>query len=324
MKNIAVLTGGRAAEVEISRRSARTVVAHLPRDRYRPYLVELRGQQFVEVETEQVLDLNDFGFDGPDGRVRFAAVYGSIHGDPYENGRLQGYFELLQLSYTGAGPTAMALTFDKQSTKAALAGQGIPMAASVRVNKGVPIDIHSITPLKFPCFVKPNANGSSYGVSRVETASELTAAINKGFQYDDALLIEEFLAGREFTQGVYRDAEGQVVILPITEIRTSNAFFDYNAKYQGNSEEITPANLSPDLAATCSAQTRRIYEYLQLRGVSRVDYILRGDQFFMLEVNTVPGMSEASVIPQQCTAAGIPLGELLHAVLLDASGQEVE
>ena len=318
MKTIAVLTGGPAAEREISLKSARTVFEHLPRNRYRPYLIELRGKQFIERENGQSLDLNDFSFRGPEGRITFDQVYGSIHGTPYEDGRLQGYFELLGIPYTGADPTTMALTFDKQLTKAALQGQAVPLAASVRLRKGEAFILSSVTQLKFPCFVKPNANGSSYGVSRVEAAAALDQALELGFQYDDTLIIEEFLAGREFTQGVYRDLSGRVVVLPLTEIVTGNSFFDYEAKYQGNSEEITPAVVPTRLAIACAAQTEHIYTYLGLRGVSRIDYILRDDEFYMLEVNTVPGMSAQSVVPQQCTAAGVELGELLHAVLEDS------
>ena len=322
MKIIAVLTGGNAAERAISAGSARTVYDHLPRDRYRPYLIELKNGRFVESESGATLDLNDFSWRVGERRVRPDVVYGSIHGDPFENGKLQGYFDLVGIPYTGAAPTDMALTFDKQLTKIALQPHRVPLARSVRLRRGETISQETIARLAFPLFVKPNANGSSYGVSRVERSAELGAALDKGFGYDDSLLIEEFLDGREFTQGVYRDTAGKTVVLPLTEIITPNHFFDYEAKYQGRSEEVTPAAVSPDQATAVAAQTRLIYRVLGLRGVSRVDYILREEQFFVLEVNTVPGMSAASIIPQQCAVAGIPLGELLHAVVRDASGKQ--
>ena len=318
MKTIAVLTGGPAAEREISLKSARTVFEHLPRDRYRPYLIELRGKVFVEVASATPLDLNDFSLTVDGEKIAFDAVYGSIHGSPYEDGRLQGYFEMLGIAYTGGAPPDMALTFDKQLTKAALRPHGLPLAQSIRMRRTDKLDPSKITHLKFPLFVKPNANGSSYGVSKVEQLADLTAAVAKAFQYDQSVLIEEFLDGREFTQGVYRNASGEVVVLPLTEIRTGNSFFDFDAKYQGNSEEITPADVPETDRIACSTFTQLIYELLGMKGVSRVDYILRDGLFYMLEINTVPGMSEASIIPQQCAAAGVPLGELLHAVLVEA------
>ncbi len=314
--NIAIVTGGDVAERGISLGSAKTVFEHLDPSKYNRYVIELNNRRFVEQSTGVPIDMNDFSLQREGGKVRFDLVYLMLHGHPAEDRRLQGYFELLGIPYTGCDVFSSALTFDKQATKDFLRSHDVPMAESQLLLKGRPIDWPALQQL-VPAFVKPNKNGSSYGVTKVKAADKLEAAVELAFQYDDEVVVERFLDGREFSNGVLR-RNGDITVLPITEIVPFGEFFDYKAKYEKQSEEITPARLDAGLTKKVQALTRRIYEVLSCRGACRVDYILVGDTFYILEVNTIPGMSETSILPQQAIAHGWTISELLDAVVEEA------
>jgi D-alanine-D-alanine ligase len=316
--NIAIITGGNVAERPVSLKSAVTVAQHLDDAKYRKFILELNGTRFCDQSTGLPVDLNDFSLPGANGeRVRFDLAYLILHGHPAEDGRLQGYLELMGIPYTGCDPLVSALTFDKQACKRFLHAQDIPMAPSHIVHQGQSYDNTALLKMGLPLFVKPNKNGSSFGVSKVNHADGLDAAIEKAFRFDDEVLVEGFLDGREFSNGVFR-RNGEIVVLPVTEIISYNEFFDYQAKYEQQSKEVTPAELSPALAQKCQEQTRRIYAALGCRGICRFDYILVEDTFYFLEANTIPGMSAASIVPQQAAAFGISLSALLDAAVDEA------
>ena len=313
--NIAIITGGNVAERPVSLKSAVTVARHLDDAHYRKFVLELNGKSFVEQQSGRTVDLNDFSLLLENGeRVFFDLAYLILHGHPAEDGRLQGYLEMLGIPYTGCDPLVSALTFDKQACKDFLHVHGIPMAPSRVVFRGGPIDEKALLEMGLPLFVKPNKNGSSFGVSKVNAPEALDAAIARAFEFDDEVVVEGFLKGREFSNGVFRQ-NGEIVVLPVTEIISFNEFFDYKAKYENESKEVTPADLTPELLHKCQEQTRKIYAALGCRGICRFDYILVGDTFFFLEANTIPGMSEASIVPQQARAFGISLSGLLDAVV---------
>ena len=313
--NVAIITGGNVAERPVSLKSAVTVARHLSDDKYQKFVLELNGTKFVEQQSGSTVDLNDFSLllENRE-RVHFDLAYLILHGHPAEDGRLQGYLEMLGIPYTGCDPLVSALTFDKQACKDFLRAHGVPMAPSRVVFRGQPYDTAALLDMGLPLFVKPNKNGSSFGVSKVNTPDTLDAAIAKAFEFDDEVVVEGFLKGREFSNGVFRK-NGEIVVLPVTEIISFNEFFDYKAKYENQSKEVTPADLSPELLQKCQEQTRNIYAALGCRGICRFDYILVGETFFFLEANTIPGMSEASIVPQQARAFGISLSGLLDAVV---------
>ncbi|MBK6946658.1 MAG: D-alanine--D-alanine ligase [Haliscomenobacter sp.] len=316
-RTLAVITGGNVAEREISLKSAETVAQHLDPSKYEVFILDLIGKIFIDKQSGARVDLNDFSLDLGDRKVTFDAVYLMLHGHPAEDGRLQGYFELLGIPYTGCDPLVSALTFDKQACKDFLKSRGIPMAPSVVVRKGMPYDQNALLKMGLPLFVKPNKNGSSFGVSKVNQPNELPQAIEKAFAFDNEVVVEAFLKGSEYSNGVLRK-DGGIVVLPITEIIPKNEFFDFKAKYENESKEITPALLPMELTRNCQEQTRKIYEALGCRGIARFDYILVDRVFYFLEANTIPGMSEASIVPQQAAAHGWTITELLEAVVQEA------
>ncbi len=316
-RTLAVITGGNVAEREISLKSAETVAKHLDPSKYEVFILDLIGKIFIEKKSGARIDLNDFSLDLGDRKVTFDAVYLMLHGHPAEDGRLQGYFELLGIPYTGCDPLVSALTFDKQACKDFLKSHGIPMAPSVVVYKGKLYDEKELLKMGLPLFVKPNKNGSSFGVSKVNHPHELPQAIEKAFAFDNEVVVEGFLKGTEYSNGVLRK-DGETVVLPITEIIPKNEFFDFKAKYENESQEITPALLPMELTRNCQEQTRKIYEALGCRGIVRIDYILVDRVFYFLEANTIPGMSEASIVPQQAAAHRWTITELLEAVVQEA------
>jgi D-alanine-D-alanine ligase len=315
--NVAIIAGGDVAERGISLQSAATVHQHLDAAKYRKFLIELNRGVFTEKNSGTRVDLNDFSLPLPGETIRFDLILLMIHGHPAEDGCLQGYFQLLGIPCTGCNLFVSALTFDKQACKDFLRAYDIPMAPSQLLHKGKPIDLAALSGMGLPLFVKPNKNGSSYGVSKVKSTEELPAAIAKAFEFDDEVVVEGFLAGIEVSNGVLR-RNGEIVVLPITEIVPQNEFFDYKAKYEKESQEITPARLSDELRDKCQAQTKRLYEVLGCRGLCRFDYILVGETFYFLEGNTIPGMSATSIVPQQAAAHGWSIAELLDAVVEDA------
>ena len=316
-KNVAILTGGNVAERGISLKSAKTIKRHLSDERYQSWIIELNGRQFVEQSTGQVLDMNDFSLNSASGTVHFDLVFLILHGHPAEDGSILGYFELLGIPCTGCDHLTGALTFNKQLTKDFLRPHGIPMANSRVLRRGHAISAPDLQSLGLPLFVKPNKNGSSYGVTKVTSPDELMPGIEKAFEFDDEVIVEQFMDGVEFSNGVFRNGT-EVVVLPVTEIRSDNDFFDYAAKYENASQEITPAELSDELRDHCQALTRNIYTLLNCKGMCRVDYILVDGVFHLLEINTIPGMSEQSIVPQQVRAAGWTLTKFLDAIVQEA------
>lgn len=310
---IAVVVGGDSSEREVSLRSGAATAAALDRDRFDPTIVDVSRGGWVTADG--VIDKNDFSVGG----VRFDYALVMIHGTPGENGILQGYFELLGIPYSTCDVGVSALTFNKTLCKAALHGTpGMCFSREVALRRGDVVDARAIVDrLGLPLFVKPNQSGSSCGVSKVKRVEDLLPAIDEAFKESDMVLCEEFIDGVEISQGVMI-CEGKEFVLPITELVSHNEFFDYKAKYTGQSDEITPARLSQNIARKVSEATLAAYKRLGCRGVVRVDYIVKGETPYFIEVNTVPGMSEASIIPQQWAAAGLTMGDGLSLIIGDA------
>ncbi len=318
MKRIAILTGGPSAEREISLQSAQMVAQHLDPSVYRHRLIFMNADKWVEAETENTIDLNDFSLECNGSKEWFDFVFLVIHGTPAEDGKIQGYFEILKIPYSTCDTLSAALTFNKQKCKEFLQAHRVPMAPSVLLLRGEETPQDRINALGFPLFVKPNNNGSSYGVSMVRQASELQAAVDLALQYDEEVMIEGFLQGREFGCGLVR--EGDVLhAFPVTEIIPEGDFFTYEAKYEGASQEVTPAQISSELSDACQTLSKKIYQVLSCRGMVRIDFILVGEQFYFLEANTIPGLSAASIIPQQAAAYGWSFARLLEAVIEDCT-----
>lgn len=263
------------------------------------------------------VDKNDFSYtkDGERRNFDFALVI--IHGTPGENGILQGYFELIGIPYSTSGVLASAVTFDKASTKAIAQKAGANVAREIIVTKGENIDTKKITDtLSLPLFVKPNGAGSSFGVSKVKTAEELLPAIEKAFTEDRRVIIEEFLAGREVSCGIFT-ALGKEYVLPVTEIISETEYFDYDAKYMGKSKEVTPAQIPDEIKRKLNEECRRIYKALMCQALVRIDFIIKGDTPYMIEVNSIPGMSPQSIVPQQLRAMGMSTGEMYDLIIQD-------
>jgi len=326
---IAFVTGGYSGESVISYKSAITIQKNLDYDRYTVYRIDITPEGWFHEQQDGkkvVVDRNDFSVLVGGKKVSFDAVLIGIHGTPGEDGKLQGYFDLLNLPYTSCDAAVSALTFNKRFTVAVAAFNGINVARSVFMLKGRMESPDEVTrTLQFPVFVKPNNGGSSIGMSRVNSASEeLGAAIEKAFKEDDQVLVEEFISGREFTVGVFR-SKGEIIVLPLTEVKSKKEFFDFEAKYTaGMNEETTPAVVDEAIAAKVRAAARKIYQVFNCRGIIRIDFIYneaKGEPF-MLEINTVPGQSEASIVPQQLRALGWTLKDFYSALIEEALGRK--
>ncbi len=320
-KNVALVTGGLSGESVISYRSAVTFNKHLDREKYNVYTIDINptGWWYVDGERRIAVDKNDFSIVADDQKVNFDVVFLGIHGTPGEDGKMQGYLDMLGLPYTTCDAASSALTFNKRYTVACAAFGGINVAKSLHLFKHAQLSAESILQqLTLPVFVKPNNGGSSIGMSKVLEAKDLEAAIAKAFQEDSQVLVEEMIAGREFTVGVYKK-DNEIVVLPITEVMSSkHLFFDFTAKYTpGMTEEVTPANIDETMANKIREAASRIYAIMNCRGVIRIDFIYNEklDAPFMLEVNTVPGQSETSIIPQQVVAAGGNLKDFYGALV---------
>ncbi|MDR0756986.1 MAG: D-alanine--D-alanine ligase [Tannerella sp.] len=318
-KNIAIVAGGYSSEYEVSIRGARNLYGFIDRDRYRVCVVLVeRDGWFAQLPGGGTapVDKNDFSFMQDGVRVRIDFAYITIHGTPGENGLLQGYFDMLRIPYSSCGALASALTFNKYLCNRFLSATGVRVPDSVRLRRGEPFDGDVIvSSLGLPVFVKPGESGSSFGASRVEDASQLKAAIDKAFEEGDETLVERFIPGVEVTCGCY-GTKGQTRVLPVTEVVTANVFFDYNAKYNGEVQEITPARLSPALTAKVQQTTAGIYDLIGAKGIIRIDYIIPPDEDpVLLEVNTTPGMTDTSFIPQQMRAAGLKIGDVLTEII---------
>lgn len=321
-KNIAVIAGGNSSEYYISLQSAETISNEIDKEKFNVYTVLLKGNEW-ELTSDLFcgipIDKNDFSFNDNGQKVKFDCAYITIHGTPGEDGKLQSYFEMIGLPYTSCNVLCSSLTFNKYFCNTYLKQKGISVANSVMVRKQDPIDPESIIKKTgLPCFVKPNEGGSSFGISKVKIESELIPAIDKAFKESDQVIIEQFKKGREITSGLVKVNEKEY-LFPLTEIKSPNEFFDYEAKYDDKeTQEITPAPIEEALAVQCKKLSSKIYDYLNCNGIVRIDYILHEGNFNFLEINTVPGMSAASLVPQQVKEHGISFRNLLTEIIEEA------
>ena len=320
-RNIAIVCGGDSSEHDVSLRSAQGLYSFFDKERYNVYIVDVKGVDWkVELPggVTTRIDRNDFSF-VEDGKAKlFDYAYITIHGTPGENGLLQGYFDLIRLPYSTSGVLVEAMTFDKFVLNQYLRSYGVSVADSLLIRKGyeqLVSDDEVEERIGMPCFVKPASDGSSFGVSKVKNKDQLAPAIRKAMLESPEVMVEQYLEGTEITQGVYKTKQ-KSVLLPITEVVTSNEFFDYDAKYNGQVQEITPARISEDLASRVSQITSHIYDILHCNGIIRIDYIISPEgKISMLEVNTTPGMTATSFIPQQVRAAGLSMSEVLTDIV---------
>ena len=318
-RRIAIVAGGYSSEFPVSLRSAQGLYSFMDKDRYDIYIVKLtRDEWFVELpggETSEI-DKNDFSFVEGDRIRHFDFVYITIHGTPGEDGRLQGYLDMIGLPYSTCDTLVSAMTFNKFVCNRYLQAFGIPIAHSIVLRNGQSIsDQEVVEQIGLPCFIKPNVGGSSCGATKVKIEGEIQPAIKKAFDEGKEVIIEAFMAGTEITCGCYKTRKRDVV-LPVTEAVSKNEFFDYEAKYTAcKVEEITPARLSEEMTAKVQERTSLIYDILGCKGIIRVDYIIVGEEPYLLEVNTTPGMTETSFIPQQVKAAGMEMKCVLSEII---------
>jgi D-alanine-D-alanine ligase len=320
MRTIAIVAGGDSSEYEISIKSA-VEVEKLLSAKYLAYIIMIRGTNWYWEDRKgryHTVDKNDFSLKVDDSRIRFDAVFVAIHGTPGENGLLQGYFDMMQIPYSGCSSFCSALTFNKQACKLFLKEYGILMAKNILIRKmNIPDPSSIIAQTGLPCFVKPNDSGSSFGVTKVKTHDELPAAIETALNESDEVMVEAFMDGREVACGVVK-VKGKAIVLPVTEIISKNEFFDYEAKYTpGKSDEVTPAEMPEEITNEVQDLSSNIYDLLGCKGIVRVDFIIVDGKPYFLEINTVPGMTEESLIPKQANAAGIELSELYSMVIED-------
>jgi len=324
VRNIALLTGGDSSEWQIALQGAENIGNALDRSRYTPYTIVLRNGHWTYTApdgTKSELDRNDFTLPVAGRKIKLDYALIVIHGTPGEDGRLQGYLDMMGIPYSSCEFVSSVLTFDKAACKRAVAGSGIHLAKEILLNKTSEIDPAAIiAELGLPLFVKPNASGSSFGVTKVKKQNELLPAITEAFKESDQVLMEEFIEGREISCGVMI-AGGKEYIFPITELVCQSEFFDYKAKYQGFSNEITPADLPEAIRKEVNRLTLIAYKRLNCRGVVRIDFIVKGETPYMIEINTIPGMSSHSIIPQQAATMGMSLTELFNLIIDETSNK---
>jgi D-alanine-D-alanine ligase len=317
-RNIAVIAGGNSSEREVSLRSANTVLEHLDKELYNPYLVEIKGNSMTVITngTNTPVDLNDFSFSKDGEKVKFEYAYIIIHGTPGENGILEGYLKMLDIPHSTCGVLASALTFNKFMLNQFLKSFGIRIADSIMLRKGDTITAADVVEkIGLPCFIKPSDGGSSFGTTKVKEPEQIEEAIAAAFNESDEIMIEQFMQGTEVTNGYYKTKQREV-ILPVTEVVPKRDFFDYEAKYNGAVEEITPARIPDELRDRIQMLTAAIYKIVGCNGIIRNDYIITEDnKINLLEINTIPGMTETSFIPQQIRAAGMTVKEVLTEII---------
>ena len=324
-RNIAIVCGGDSSEHDVSLRSAQGLYSFFDKERYNVYIVDIKGMDWhVNFDNGDVanIDKNDFSFLNKGKRVFIDYAYITIHGTPGENGIIQGFLELLGIPYSTSNVLVEAMTFDKHVINNYLRGFGINVAENILLRRGEEeriSDQEIEAKIGMPCFVKPAADGSSFGVSKVKIADQLAPALRNAFMQCDKVMIERYLEGTEVTVGCYKTRE-ESVVFPVTEVVTSNEFFDYDAKYNGQVDEITPARISPELTKALQDETSRIYDILHCNGIIRIDYIVTkeadgSDKIYMLEINTTPGMTATSFIPQQVRAAGLDIKDVLTNIV---------
>jgi len=321
MKNVAVMAGGYSSERVISVKSAAQVHKWLDPKKYNAYIIDVnREKWFLASHPEVKVDMNDFSIVFQGEKICFDFAYIIIHGSPGEDGLLQGYFETMGIPHSTCDTLSGALTFNKYFCKVYLSKFGITTAKSLWLKKGSKYNSDAIIKeLGLPVFVKPNNGGSSFGTSKVKEISSLSNAIEEAFKEDTQVIIEEFISGREITCGVFKSSS-ETILFPPTEIITTREFFDYEAKYlPGVTKEITPAEIPPELTAECHKICSEIYDLLNCKGIVRIDFIIKDNVLYFLEINTVPGMSEFSIIPQQSQKYGIEVRDLLTKVIESAT-----
>lgn len=318
-RTIAIVAGGDSSELPVSLRSAQGIYSFIDKEKYNLYIVEMQGKRWEAIlsdGTKAPIDRNDFSFFENGKKINFDFAYITIHGTPGENGILQGYFDLIGIPYSSCGVLVSAMTFNKFTCNQYLKGFGIRVSESMILRKGFEIlDEEVINKVGLPCFIKPNAGGSSFGVTKVKTKEDIQPAIEKAFGESDEVMIEAFMQGTEITCGCYKTKDKEVVF-PITEVVTSNEFFDYDAKYNGQVDEITPARIPEETAERVSLLTSAIYDILGCEGIIRIDYIItEGEKVNLLEINTTPGMTSTSFIPQQVRAAGLDIKDVMTDII---------
>ena len=318
-RRIAIVAGGDTSEYEVSLRSAKGIYSFIDKDVYELYIVLMHGLDWhvqLQDDVTAPIDRNDFSFIKDGTKITFDFAYITIHGTPGEDGQLQGYFDMLHIPYSCCGVLAASLTYDKFACNQYLKAFGVTVADSLLLKKGQTItDEQVVEHIGLPCFIKPSLGGSSFGVTKVKEVSQIQPAIKKAFEEAQEVMIESFLQGTEITCGCYKTKTKQVV-LPITEVVTHNEYFDYDAKYNGAVDEITPARIPDSLRDRVQQLTSAIYDILGAQGIIRIDYIITaGEKINMLEVNTTPGMTATSFIPQQVRAAGLDIKDVMTDII---------
>lgn len=316
-KNVAIIWGGYSSEKEVSKKSAKGISSFIDKEKYNVYSVKIDHESWEVEKNGQIysIDKNDFSFISNGWSTKFDFAYITIHGTPGEDGTLQGYFDILQIPYSNCGVLASAITFNKFTCNNYLKSFGINVANSIVLRKENEINSKQIIDrLGLPVFVKPNMGGSSFATTKVKRIENIENAVNEAFEEANEVIIESFIAGTEVTCGCLKTDKG-LTILPLTEVVTKNEFFDYNAKYNGEVEEITPARISNEMTEKIKFLTSQIYDYINAKGIIRVDYIISNEMPVLLEVNTTPGMTSTSFIPQQIRAAKLDIKEVLTNII---------
>jgi D-alanine-D-alanine ligase len=318
-KNIAIVAGGDSSEVVVSLKSAAGLYSFMDKERYNLFIVTIVGKTWqIEWSDEEkiTIDKNDFSFIRNGEKTTFDFAYITIHGTPGENGILQGYFDLIGLPYSCCGVLAAAITFNKFTCNQYLKGFGVKVSESMVLRLGQTVTDEEVAEkIGFPCFVKPNVGGSSFGVTKVKSIEQVQPSIARAFEEGSEVMIEAFMSGIEITCGIYK-TKTKSQVLPITEVVSENEFFDYDAKYKGQVQEITPARISKELTERVQKLTSAIYDILGCKGLVRIDYIIsEGDVINLLEANTTPGMTATSFIPQQIAAAGLDIKNVMTEII---------
>ena len=318
---VAIFTGGDSSEYVISMKSAKQVLKWLEAAGHKCYPVEVKGSEWkVHVDKDKVtLDKNSFGFKHKDLDITFDYVWNTIHGTPGEDGKLQGFFDMAGIPYSSSNHQSSALTFNKYTCKSFLKEHQVLTPEASLVRKHMETDLEDVAEkVGFPCFVKPNSGGSSFGIAKVVRMEELQPALDKALKEDKEAIVERYIKGTEVTCGLMKIG-GEFTVFPITEIIPKNEFFDYEAKYmRGKAEEITPANISDELTRHCQALAREVYELCDCSGLIRVDFIIKGNQVYFLELNSIPGMSRESIIPKQVASMGMNMEDVLQQIIEDS------
>ena len=319
---IAIVAGGDSSENPVSLRSAATILEHMDKDKYEPYILEVEGKNWQVHVREGVtapVDRNDFSFSMDGTKKMFDYAYITIHGTPGENGVFEGYLRLMRIPFSTCDVLASALTFNKYMLNKAMKTFGVNVSESIRIRKGDKVDPDQVVKtVGLPCFIKPTDGGSSFGTTKVKTREQIAKAVEDAFKENSEIMIESFMQGTEVTNGYYKTRKREVR-LPVTEVVPKTDFFDYDAKYNGKVEEITPARIPDALRDRIQEMTARIYDMIGCHGIIRNDYIItEGDRINLLEVNTTPGMTATSFIPQQVRAAGMNLTDVLTEIIEDS------